>query len=286
MRSLLYVPANSPRFIQKAPTVGADVIILDLEDSVPATAKDAARLALSSSAEIAATQGAKIFARINRGAVAARADIEAACSAGAEGILIAKCSGAEYLHEIEAIAATVEARAARKSRLAFIPMIEDPGAVLEARQIAAASTRNIALTVGSEDLATSMGARSTPEMLRFPKLLVHLAAKAEGLASLGLLRSVADYKDLAAIAQAVKEAREHGFDGASCVHPSVVRLLNEGFSPSKGEVAHAHALVAESEKHALDGAGAFEFQGLMVDAPVIERARRLLRASDKSPELL
>ena len=280
MRSLLYVPANSPRFIQKAPTVGADVIILDLEDSVPATAKDTARLALSKSAAIAAAQGAKIFVRINQGAVAARADIEAACSAGAEGILIAKCSGRDYLHEVEAIATTVEARAARKSRLVFIPMIEDPGAVLEARQIAAASTRNVALMVGSEDLATAMGADSTPEMLRFPKLLVHLAAKAEGLASLGLLRSVANYKDLAAIANAVKEAREHGFDGASCVHPSVVPLLNDGFSPSEAELAHARALIAESEKRARDGGGAFEFGALMVDAPVIERARRLLRVSN------
>jgi len=101
---------------------------------------------------------------------------------------------------------------------------------------------------------------------------VHYAAKAAGLLSLGLLRSVADYTDLEGVKAAVAEARAHGFDGATCVHPAVVPLLNAGFSPSAEEVDWAERVVAR----AAGGEGAFELDGRMVDAPVIARARNIL----------
>jgi citrate lyase subunit beta/citryl-CoA lyase len=119
-------------------------------------------------------------------------------------------------------------------------------------------------------VATALGAEPTPEVLRVPKLLVHYAAKAEGKLSLGLLRSVADYNDLDAIAAAGREARMHGFDGATCVHPSVVPVLNEAFSPGAEEIGWAERVLAAGSE------GAFVVDGRMVDAPVIARARRIL----------
>ena len=111
--------------------------------------------------------------------------------------------------------------------------IESPAGVLDARACAAA-TNVIALLVGGEDLATALGGQATPEVLRVPKLLVHYAARAEGRLSFGLLRSVADYADLDGIRAAAEEAHAHGFDGATCVHPSAVPILNLGcrVSPS------------------------------------------------------
>ena len=111
-------------------------------------------------------------------------------------------------------------------------MIEDPGAVFDARSIAGATPRVFALLTGGEDLATALNAEPTPEVLTLPKLLVHYAAKAAGNLSWGLLRTVADYSDLAGIERSVKEARAHGIDGATCVHPAVVPILNKGFSAS------------------------------------------------------
>jgi citrate lyase subunit beta/citryl-CoA lyase len=130
----------------------------------------------------------------------------------------------------------------------------------------------LGLATGGEDLALALGALPTPAVLHLPKLLVHYAAKARGLLSLGLLRSVADYSDLDAIRVAVREAREHGFDGATCVHPSIVPLLNTGFSPSAEELDWARRVLALAEQNA----GAFALDGTMVDAPVIARARRML----------
>jgi citrate lyase subunit beta/citryl-CoA lyase len=143
--------------------------------------------------------------------------------------------------------------------------------VLDAREYAK-HPGVMGLLVGSEDLATELGATPTPEVLRTPKLLVHYAAKAEGKLSLGLLRSVADYADLVAIEAAGREARAHGFDGATCVHPSVVPILNAAFAPSESEIAWAERAVHAAKS----GVGAFTVDGRMVDAPVIARARKIL----------
>ncbi len=254
LRSLLYVPAHSARFLAKAHERGADAIILDLEDSVPEPDKDAARAGLADAAKSVSRNGAKIFVRINAGP-RRKADAAAAVAAGADGIVLAK---AEY-PELDDLG------------LPAIAMLESPGAVLDARAFAR-HPAVMGLLVGSEDLATELGATPTPDVLRLPKLLVHYAAKAEGKLSFGLLRSVADYADLAAIEAAGREARLHGFDGASCVHPSVVPLLNAAFAPSPDEIAWAERVLEAAAR----GAGAFTVDGRMVDAPVITRARRIL----------
>jgi citrate lyase subunit beta / citryl-CoA lyase len=102
---------------------------------------------------------------------------------------------------------------------------------------------------------------------------VHLAAKAAGVLSFGMLRSIADYREAEAIAASAREARALGFDGATCVHPSVVPILNAAFAPSPEALDRARRLVAAFEAA---GGGALEFEGRMVDLPVVERARRLL----------
>ena len=155
-------------------------------------------------------------------------------------------------------------------------MIEDPAAVLDARRIVAATPRVCALITGGEDLATSLGAEPTPEVLHFPKLIVHYAAKAAGVLSLGLMRTVADYDDLTAMEKSAREARMYGFDGASCVHPFVVPILNRAFSPSEEELDRARRLIAAYEQAEAEGRGAFAFEGKMVDEPVVQRARALI----------
>jgi citrate lyase subunit beta / citryl-CoA lyase len=254
LRSLLYIPAHSERFLAKAHERGADAIILDLEDAVPDADKDAARDGLKDATESAGRNGAAIYVRINAGE-RRRADAEAAVAAGAAGIVLAKAS----LGELDGY------------RLPLIAMLEDPGAVLEARDFAR-HTNVMGLIVGSEDLATAMGATPTPEVLRMPKLLVHYAAKAERKLSFGLLRSVADYTDLAEIEAAARAARSYGFDGATCIHPSAVPILNAAFAPSAQEIAWAKRVV----EAARSGKGAFTVDGRMVDAPVIARARAIL----------
>jgi citrate lyase subunit beta / citryl-CoA lyase len=275
IRSLLYVPVSSERFLAKAHQRGADAIILDLEDAVTPDRKDAARARLGEAVPMARRGGAVIFVRINSQPDRVRRDAEAACRAGADGLLVAKARDADVIAELADFLGGIEQDIGRTAML-LVPMIEDAGAVLGARGIAKASPRIFALMTGGEDLATALGAEPTPEVLCFPKLMVHLAARAAGVRSFGLLRTVADYKDLEGIEQSAREARRHGFDGASCVHPAVVPILNRAFSPSPAELEHARALLAAFEAAQAAGQGAFEFEGRMVDEPVVQRARALI----------
>ncbi len=272
---MLYVPASSERFIAKAHERGADAIILDLEDAVAPAQKDAARARLPDAVAAAGQRGATIFVRINAEPERIRLDAEAACRAGAFGLFVPK---ARDPHGLTALADFVHGfeRLMGREPMVFVPMIEDAGAVLDARRIATATPRVYGMITGSEDLATAMGAEPTPEVLHVPKLLVHYGAKAAGVLSFGLLRSVADYNDHAAIEASARAARSFGFDGATCVHPSVVPILNLAFTPSEQELDHARRLVAASEQAEAAGLGAFAFEGRMVDEPVARRARTLL----------
>ena len=195
--------------------------------------------------------------------------------------VVPKARDAATLRELAAVLETVE-RSMGRPAMALVPMIEDPGAVLDARAIAGATSRVHALVAGGEDLATSLDAEPTPEVLHLPKLLVHLAAKAAGVRSYGLLRTVADYSDLAAVEKSAQAARAFGFDGASCVHPSVVPILNRAFAPSQEALDRARRLLAAAEMAKAKGEGAFAFEGQMVDEPVIKRARSVLARGGKT----
>jgi citrate lyase subunit beta/citryl-CoA lyase len=266
---------SSERFLAKAHARGADAIILDLEDAVAPVRKDAARARLGEAVAMVRRGGASVFVRINSEPARFRLDAEAACRAGADGLMVPKAREARAIAALADFLDGIE-HAIGRPKMSLVPMIEDPGAVLDARTIATASPRVFALVAGSEDLATALGAEPTPEVLRFPKMMVHFAAKAAGIRSFGLLRTVADYNDLEGIEISAREARRYGFDGASCVHPAVVPILNLAFSPSRAELDHARALVAAFDKAQAAGHGACEFEGRMVDEPVAQRARALI----------
>jgi citrate lyase subunit beta / citryl-CoA lyase len=275
LRSLLYVPVSSDRFVAKAHERGADGIILDLEDAVAPAQKVAARAKLADAVKAVGRNGAIVFVRINADVDMIRADADAACRAGAFGLFVPKVHNAHSLITLSGFLDGIE-HLCDRTPIRLVPMIEDPAAVLDARKIVAATDRVCALTTGGEDLATSLGAEPTPEVLHFPKLMVHFAAKAAGVLSLGLMRTVADYDDLMAMEKSAREARMYGFDGASCVHPSVVPILNRAFSPSEEELDRARRLIAAYEQAEAEGRGAFAFEGKMVDEPVVQRARALV----------
>ncbi len=270
IRPLLFVPADAERVVARAHERGADAaVILELEDGVTPARKDMAREGLAAAAAQVGRAGALVFVRVNSTPERLAADLGAAYAAGATVVLLPKATPTRVVQA----AAWLDALGAR---LRLLPVVEDAAGVLEARAVAAASPRVFGLLCGGEDLATDLGGRPTPEVLRLPKLLVHYAARAAGVRSFGLLRSIADYRDLEAIRAAATEARMHGFDGASCVHPAVVPLLNEAFAPDAAELERAHRLLATYDAAVAMGQGVCVFDGEMVDAPVAMRARRLL----------
>jgi citrate lyase subunit beta/citryl-CoA lyase len=272
-RSMLYVPANVPRFVAKAPGSRADAIILDLEDSVPPAQKEAAREGLAEAVATCRTGPAAVLVRINRPLRMAVRDIEAAVAAGADGILMTKAMDGGHVRLLSELLDELEGAA---PRAALLPLIESAAATERMAEIAAASPRVVGLLCGAEDLAAEIGCASDDEVIAMIKRRMAVAAAQAGVAALGTLGSIADFRDLDKLRETVARSRRAGFTGASCIHPAVIPVLNEGFAPGEKELDLARRQIAAAEDAAREGRGSFEVDGRMVDEPIIRRARRIL----------
>ena len=276
-RSLLYVPANVPKFVDKAHTRGADAIILDLEDSVPVSEKATARLGLQAAARTVRQGGADVVVRINRPLSLAVRDIEACVLPEVDGIAITKVDGASHVRLIDELVSELEIRQGLPlGHTRLMAMIETPDAFEVMTEIARASARMVAINIGGEDFALNGGFEPTDEALLMPKQRMILAARAAGVMPLGFIASVADFSDMERFRAMVRRSRQFGFDGASCVHPGQVAVVNEEYGPNADAVAYARRLLDANTQAEAEGRASFQIDGKMIDVPVVERARRLL----------
>ncbi|RUW15590.1 CoA ester lyase, partial [Mesorhizobium sp. M1A.F.Ca.IN.020.06.1.1] len=245
LRSLLYVPAHKTKFVEKAHTRGADAIILDLEDSVPLATKREARDLLAPAVSAIKAAGIPVFVRVNADDANLSCDLDSIARVKIDGLLLPKVGGAADLKaRLSLLKRRTGMREGDERALKIIALIEDAAGLTNAGEIARASKDMFGLILGGEDFALSVDAEPSPDFLRLPKLLVHYAAKSAGIRSFGLLRTIADHKNLDAIREAGGEASRYGFDGATCVHPDVIPLLNDAFTPSADAVDRARRLLA------------------------------------------
>ena len=280
-RSALYVPANVPRFIDGAHRRGADAIIVDLEDSVPIAERPAARRDLMATAENVARGGADVIVRINRPWRQAMLDLEAAISPRVTALAVTKVDSADHIRLVSEVVGELEAeRGMTVGSTKFTAMIETADAWFRMPEIARADARIVALTLGGEDFALSVGMLPTAEGLFMPKQQLAIAARAAGILPLGFIGTVADYKDLDAFRETIRRSRRLGFRGASVIHPAQVPILNEEFAPSADEVASARKIVAAYEEAVAAGRGSISVDGKMVDVPVVLRAQEVLAIHD------
>lgn len=280
-RSILYVPGNVPKFIDKAHERGADCILVDLEDSVTVAEKPTARAMLPETMKKVVQGGADVAVRINRPMRLAIPDIEAAVRPGLSALFITKTEGVEHLALLdEAVSELERERGMPVGSVGFGAMIEHPRALAHLNDIAERGPRVIAMMLGGEDFALETGSIPSDETLELPKRLVAFAAQAHGVAMIGILGTVADYSDPVAYRRSAERARRFGFSGGTCVHPGLVQALNEAFTPTADDVAYARKLIAADEKAAAEGRGSFTVDGKMIDIPVIVRARRLIARHD------
>ncbi len=276
-RSLLYVPANVEKYVDKAHTRGADCIQIDLEDSVPAAEKDRARALVPAVAARVRRRGADVVVRINRPLSLAVRDLEAAVGPDVNGIAVTKVQSADHLKLLDELVGELEAkRGLPEGHTRFIAMIETPRAFFRMAQIAGAVDRLAAMNIGGEDFALENGMAPDEEMLQMPKQQMVYAARSAGLMPLGLIASVAEFGDWVAFRAMVRRSRKFGFMGAGCIHPGQVPIVNEEYTPAPDEVAYARRVVEANARAIAGGRGSFALDGKMIDAPVVARAERLL----------
>jgi citrate lyase subunit beta/citryl-CoA lyase len=291
MRSLMFVPAHRERMVARAlglAEFGAsalDVAILDLEDGVPSASKDEARRAIADVLARPSQGGPLRFARIQRAlSDAGEADLDAVVRSGLDGIVAPKVRRAEEMAWLDDALETRE----RRMRIApgairIVASIESAAALVDAPRIAAASERVIGLTFGSEDFALDLGLPTkregeAAEMLYARSATVIAAASAGKVAFDGIWP---DIDDAAGLRADSLRARRLGFAGKTLIHPGQIAVVNEVFSPSDAEVDEARRVVRAFDEALGRGNGAVALDGQMLDAPVVDRARRVLRAHER-----
>jgi citrate lyase subunit beta/citryl-CoA lyase len=276
-RSMMFVPVNVDKFVDSAHTRGADVIILDLEDSILPKDKALARTLVAAAAPKVARSGADVVVRINRPWRLCLRDLEAVVSREICALMLPKTESADHVHLVAEVLDELEAeRGLPQGHTKLVTMIESASAFFRAQEIAASHSRVIALTLGAEDFALSVGMVPEAEGLFYPKQQIVIAARAAGVLPLGFIGTVADFKDLDAFRATARRSRRLGFMGASVIHPSQIEILNAEFRPSPEEVAQARKVVAAFEAAAGGSQGAIQVDGKMVDIPVVERCRGTL----------
>jgi len=280
-RSMLFVPITVARFVETAADRGADAIILDLEDAVAPSAKDRARALLPDAIPRVARRGADVLVRLNRPWRLLVRDLEAAVIPGITALMLTKVDHAEHVRAVAEIVDELEAeRGLPANAIRFVVLVETAAAFFRMEAIARAHPRVVAIGLAAEDFALSVGMLPEAEGLFYPKQHTIFAARAAGIMPLGFVGTVADYKDQEAFRAIVRRSRRLGFMGASCIHPLQVPVLNEEYAPSTIEMEQARRMVAAYDAALAAGTGAVEFEGKMIDIPVVERAKQVLARAE------
>ncbi len=282
-RSVLIVPANVERFTARAADRGADAVMLDLEDSIPPDQKGAARAGAESSIARIAGRDCDVLVRVNSDFPTLIEDLDVAVTAGVDAVCLPKVESARDVIVADALIAEREMRRGlARGGIGLAIVIESARGLGALDAILGASERIETVELGIEDLCVDLGIAPSHDgvELRPSQHAVVLAARRASVEPLGMASTLARYDDAAATRRSIGIARDLGFRGASCIHPSQVPPLNEIFSPSAEEIAHAHRVIEVDAEARRSGRGSASLAGAMIDAPVVKRAERLLARAD------
>ncbi len=286
LRTLLFVPGNRQRMLERAPRSAADAIVVDLEDAVPPNEKRAARTSVGPMLPKLAARGKQVFVRVNNVHTGlARADVMAVVRPGLTGVVHAKTDAPQDLRDLDVLLREAEMKyKVRPGDIRTIPLIESPIAVLRCEEIARASDRIIALSLGGEDYTAALGVRRDAggAALAYARHIIATVAAAYGL--LAVDTPYADIRDERGLVAEAKLAQAVGFTGKYLIHPDQAAPVNTVFTPSNDDIAFARRVVAVAAQAAKQRRGAVALDGKMIDTPIVERARQVLARAERIAE--
>jgi len=282
LRSLLFAPANRPDLVEKFPRYPADLFVIDLEDGTPEPERDAARRALPALVAHLRRGGfeRRLLVRVNQPrSPRFEPDVAAAASCAADGVMIPKLESEDDLRRAGALL-----EAAPGAPRGVIGLVETAAGIVNVEALARAGPPLWALAFGAEDLVTELGGRRTAEGVEvlYARSRLVLAAKAARIGALDQV--VVDIRDAERFRRDAAFGRQLGYDGKMCLLPRQVELANEIFSPAPDEIERSRRLLAAFEEGRRAGRGVIEFEGTMIDEPLVRRARAILElASEDAP---
>ncbi|MCH8325303.1 MAG: HpcH/HpaI aldolase/citrate lyase family protein, partial [Bacteroidetes bacterium] len=270
-RSRLYLPGNQPKYFINAGLHKPDGIILDLEDSVAPSVKDASKLLVRNALRSVNFYGSERMVRINQ-LPKGIDDLSFIVPHNVQVILIPKCELAEQVKEVEDEVKRLKKSFRIKNNIFLMPIIESALGVINAYKIAIASKLNCALTIGLEDYTADIGTQRTEEGYEslFARSMVVNAAKAAGIQAIDTVYS--DVSNMEGLRVSVLEAKALGFEGKGCIHPRQIQVVHEAFSPTEEEIDKAKKIVEAFKDAKKQGVGVVSLGSKMIDPPVVKKA--------------
>jgi citrate lyase beta subunit len=279
LRSMLFMPGDSPHKIRKAAQMEVDAVVMDLEDGVAFNQKALARQTVCEALQTVDFGNTARYVRLNPVDSALFADDLAATLPGQpDGYVLPKVSSAASLQHLGNELDQAEDKYGwPRNAIALLAVIESALGVMNLAPIAQASPRLIALLFGAEDLAGDLGAIRTRQgdEVAYARSALVIAAAAYGLLAVDMVYF--DLNDLAGFEQECAAGRRFGYAGKMVIHPKQVAIANRIFAPSPEEIAHAERIIHAHQTHQQAGVGAFELDGRMVDLPVVRAAEKVLQ---------
>lgn len=275
-RSRLYLPGNEPKYFINAGLHGPDAIILDLEDSVHHAEKDAARILVRNTLRAVDFGACERMVRINQLPLGSK-DIEEVARELPDLILIPKVETAEQVAAVDHETRRVVLQSGHSAHTVWLmPIIESALGVENAFKIAKASDRIVALTIGLEDYTADLGVSKTPEGREslYARQRIVNVAKAAGIQAIDSVYG--DVGDMDGLREWGKQSYAMGFDGMGCIHPTQIPVIHECFAPSEKEIEKSLKIVAAFEEAQAKGLGVVSVGSKMIDAPVVNRAVKLV----------
>jgi citrate lyase subunit beta / citryl-CoA lyase len=274
-RSRLYVPGSEPKYFVNAALHGADAIILDLEDSVHASEKDAARLLVRNALRAVDFLQCERMVRINQLPLGLQ-DLDEVVPESPDLILIPKVESPNQIVEATARMAQIKADYGVTRPIWLMPILESALGIEDAFAIARASDKIVALTIGLEDYTADLGVVKTAtgaESLYARQRVVN-AAHAAGLQAIDSV--FGDVGDIEGLRTWGLHSRALGFEGMGCVHPLQIAVIHEAFAPTAAEIERARKIVAAYNEAQHKGLGVVSLGSKMIDPPVVQRALKLM----------
>ena len=278
MRSLLFIPGNRLDMLQKGLGFSSDVIVPDLEDSVPNAEKDDAREKVVGIVKEFTQNGHRVIPRINSlSSGYGKQDLQALIGPDIWGINVGKTDRPEDIVELDSIITNLEyGSQISNGTIKLIPYIESASALINAYLIGIASPRVIGLAFGAEDFTKDMGIERTDigQEIAYPRYVVSVAARAANIMAFDTPN--VNFRDKAGLEIDIRKAISVGYTGKFAIHPSQIGPINRLFVPSADQVLQAKRIVEAAAKAELEGKGATTLDGKMIDVPIVERAKKLL----------
>ena len=279
MRSLLFAPGNHARRVEKALTLAADGVILDLEDAVAVSEKGSTRPIVIDA--FAKPRSGKLYVRVNAMTTEwCYADMVAVVRAGLDGIILPKVEQAHELQAADWLLTNLEREHGLTQRIDLIPIIETALGVSNLAKICRSGTRTRRLAFGAGDFTLDMGmawSRSEAELLPYRAACV-MESRAAGMEP-PMDTVWADLRDTEGFIASARHAAALGFQGKMCIHPDQIAPTNAAFSPDDATIAQAKRVVAAFEKAEAEGLASIQLDGQFIDYPIVQRARRVLESA-------